>query len=247
MPFKRGDRIEFMHPKTREISGGIFLVSKGGKASFLSDNSELYSGSENSIRASDKPIPPNIQPKMDALVNGYAKGSRVQFEENGVMLYGTVVKGGLNVTVRMDGGESEMRGPSELFYPSQKPIEKDPPSEMDRWGLKGYKAYPSMSEETECFEATITLNGKPVLAARNEGRGGSNSYYPLKGAPVGVIGMFEEDATKWAQSHGTTLTFELHDLWIDFKANKADYGVTSKAYWADYQSLSENAIPDRKP
>ena len=42
--------------------------------------------------------------------------------------------------------------------------------------VKNVKHYPSMSEETLCFEATIYINGKSAGRVSNRGYGGCNSY-----------------------------------------------------------------------
>lgn len=42
--------------------------------------------------------------------------------------------------------------------------------------LRNVKINRSMSQETECFSATICLDGKPVGSAMNRGQGGANEY-----------------------------------------------------------------------
>lgn len=42
--------------------------------------------------------------------------------------------------------------------------------------VKNVKHYPSMSEETLCFEAIIYINGKSAGGVSNRGYGGCNSY-----------------------------------------------------------------------
>lgn len=42
--------------------------------------------------------------------------------------------------------------------------------------LKNVKIHPDMSEETNCFSASIYLNGKRVGTVKNSGRGGCNDY-----------------------------------------------------------------------
>jgi len=43
--------------------------------------------------------------------------------------------------------------------------------------LKSVKIHPDMSEETNCFSATIYLDNKRVGTVRNSGRGGCNDYH----------------------------------------------------------------------
>jgi hypothetical protein len=47
--------------------------------------------------------------------------------------------------------------------------------------VKGIKHFPSLSEETNCFSATIYVNGKKCAIAENRGNGGCTDYYPLEG------------------------------------------------------------------
>jgi len=46
--------------------------------------------------------------------------------------------------------------------------------------LKNFKHAEFASEETECFEATVYVDGKRFCTASNEGRGGPNNYHGLK-------------------------------------------------------------------
>ena len=43
--------------------------------------------------------------------------------------------------------------------------------------LKNVKFYESMSEETNCFEADVFINGKKIAYAKNTGQGGSTDYH----------------------------------------------------------------------
>lgn len=46
--------------------------------------------------------------------------------------------------------------------------------------LRGVKHAKFASEETECFEATVYINGKKEGLVRNDGKGGSNFYHPIQ-------------------------------------------------------------------
>lgn len=43
--------------------------------------------------------------------------------------------------------------------------------------LKNIKFYESMSEETNCFEADLFINGKKIAYVKNTGQGGSTDYH----------------------------------------------------------------------
>ncbi len=74
--------------------------------------------------------------------------------------------------------------------------------------LKNVKIHPDMSEETNCFSATICLDGKAVGEVKNDGRGGCNSYY-----------WGDRDASKrineWADKQPTEFEFEKLDQLVD--------------------------------
>lgn len=48
-------------------------------------------------------------------------------------------------------------------------------------GLSKFKYAAFASEETNCFEAVVTIDGKPVFHVSNEGRGGPDRHSPLPG------------------------------------------------------------------
>ena len=52
--------------------------------------------------------------------------------------------------------------------------------------LKNVKFYESMSEETNCFQADLFINGKKIAYVKNDGRGGSTDYnvHDFKDQPV---------------------------------------------------------------
>ena len=45
--------------------------------------------------------------------------------------------------------------------------------------LKNIKFYESMSEETNCFQANLFINGKKIADVRNQGQGGPTDYHVL--------------------------------------------------------------------
>jgi len=44
--------------------------------------------------------------------------------------------------------------------------------------IRNVKHAKFLSEETDCFEATVLIDGKVVGSVKNEGHGGNNFYYP---------------------------------------------------------------------
>ena len=45
--------------------------------------------------------------------------------------------------------------------------------------LKNIKFYESMSEETNCFQADLFINGKKIADVKNQGQGGPTDYRVL--------------------------------------------------------------------
>lgn len=74
------------------------------------------------------------------------------------------------------------------FHAAMKPL-------SDRIGFSSFKEYKSMSEETMCFNANITLDGKKVGYARNDGQGGETA-------------IFFDDVSMW-----DSLNAEIRRLW----------------------------------
>jgi len=50
---------------------------------------------------------------------------------------------------------------------------------MKRVSIKNVKFYESMSEETNCFQCDVYLDGKKVASAKNSGRGGCTDTYNI--------------------------------------------------------------------
>ena len=63
--------------------------------------------------------------------------------------------------------------------------------------VKNVKIADFASEETLCFQATVYVDGKRAFIAHNDGHGGANYYYPLKGG--------NRDAIKSVGKHAATL------------------------------------------
>jgi hypothetical protein len=90
----------------------------------------------------------------------------------------------------------------------------------ERLGFSGYKSYSAMSEETTCFSAQLTYNGKKVAHLRNEGQGGCTSIYwtnsdagdeimetfnRIIGGAEGIKIYFEGYISELAEKHNTSL------------------------------------------
>lgn len=234
--FKRNDRIKFVHPQRRETVHGVVAKVAGGKATVMTDDLETFTGPVGGLQGSDKPVPEPLLARL-GVGKAFAKGDRVCFDHRGETLHGVVTKGGAaRIVVVLDGGRQRTSGPAAGFRASDKPLPKDPPSEMDRWGVVDHRASARMSEETEAFTATVTYDGKPVAHARNDGRGGCNLYQPLPGQGRDLLDRLHADAAEWTRRNGGE-PFEPEDDWLSWAANERPFGVTAADHFAERARL----------
>ena len=74
--------------------------------------------------------------------------------------------------------------------------------------LSNVQIHPDMSEETECFSATICLDGKEVGSVKNYGQGGSHEY---DWQDLAIGAKVEE----WSETQDTEFDFERLDQIVD--------------------------------
>lgn len=168
-------------------------------------------------------------------MNTFKKGDRVEFRQkkDGPLEYGVVSKGGKRITVVLDGGTHQVSGPPAAFQPSTHPLPKDDPGPMDRYGVIGFKS--AGGEETERFECKITLDGKPIIIASNDGNGGSNRYRPFKWESAKdreLVVAFDKAATDWVLQlggDGTEKPYECGDFWLSWYVHERPFGITFAA------------------
>lgn len=166
----------------------------------------------------------------------FKKNDRVEFTYEGELIYGVVTKGGSKVKLTADGQKySYTVGEASLRH-STKPMPSDAPHLMDVYSLKKYAEHSAMSAETVAFSSEIQKNGVSIIAAKNNGCGGCNAYYPLSGG-YETVNKFEEDAKQWLIDHGMPKedVSEASNLWIIWKSSSAPFGVTATQYVADWQ------------
>ena len=224
---RKGDRVT-VRLEGKENPAVITKVTAAKVGVLLDDGRNgtmpSYAVTTGQIKPSSLPLPAGMK-QVD-----FKKGDRVELDYKGKVIYGVVKKGGTRVQVIADGGKEQFGVDPRNLRPSDVPLPKDPPHAMDAWGLKGYKANEAFSEETLMFQSEITLNGKAVISAKNDGRGGCNMYYPLEGG-YATVEKFLESAKQWLRDHGMPEDdiYEPGDNWINWKANEQPYGVTAKA------------------
>jgi hypothetical protein len=77
--------------------------------------------------------------------------------------------------------------------------------------LKGVKFSEQASQETNCFEATVYVNGKRAFTAHNDGRGGDDYYYPIGDAGAELLAS----AKAWAKTQTFTFNGKEHECGLE--------------------------------
>ena len=96
--------------------------------------------------------------------------------------------------------------------------------------LKNIKFYESMSEETNCFQADLFINGKKIASVKNQGQGGPTDYHVLdfknqqilRDAEAYCLSLPKEKITDTFEFQ-PTLESKIDDLfeaWLKVKAEK---------------------------
>jgi hypothetical protein len=139
--------------------------------------------------------------------------------------------------VTASDGEFEYTVPFGAIKPSDKPVEKDPPSPMDAYEVRKYKEVAG-HDDSQPFQAEIWKNGKKILIASNDGWGGSNNYSPANWESEGCkedLSQFHKDADAWQLQFGIKKPFEPADDWIAWYAYSRPVGITAAQYCKKYQ------------
>lgn len=69
-----------------------------------------------------------------------------------------------------------------------------------RLSLRNIKFAAFASEETNCFEATLCLDGDPIARVSNDGHGGCDDYEPLRSAVLATAFARLPEAEAYAKS-----------------------------------------------
>lgn len=113
--------------------------------------------------------------------------------------------------------------------------------------IKNLKYSEFASQETFCFEATVYVDGKRGFIAHNDGHGGSDYYYPVKGQSqeeyrrfIGLAEEFVLTLPKWsiegvADVFDVTIESHISGL-VSAELMRRDYtrGIKKRIYvWTD--------------
>lgn len=162
-----------------------------------------------------------------------SKGDRVQTEYKGQTVHGTVLRIAAGMAkVAVDGGRYTLRGPVTTFRPSDVQAPRDPPTPADRWAVTGYRSIRGHGD-SPTFHAWVTLDGRRVLEAMNDGHGGCNEYR----GDIAVQQQLRADTTAWAEALCPgALTFEQADTWLDWYVNQRPLGVLARTMLEEFKA-----------
>jgi hypothetical protein len=96
--------------------------------------------------------------------------------------------------------------------------------------LKAIKFYESMSEETNCFQGKLYINGKYVADVKNDGHGGNTDIYPIDNLTRQITAEAEKYLSHQPKKKCDTYDFEyirtleseVDDLFGDWLKAKED-------------------------
>lgn len=99
-----------------------------------------------------------------------------------------------------------------------------------KFELKAIKFYESMSEETNCFQGKLYINGKYVADVKNSGQGGNTDIYPVSKVTGEVIAEAEKYLSQQPKKkcdmydfeYVRTVESEVDDLLADWLQVKED-------------------------
>lgn len=97
--------------------------------------------------------------------------------------------------------------------------------------LKAIKVFPSLSEETTCFSASLWINGKRVGTADNRGEGGPTNYHP-----VDYKNPAHKEAIRAAEAWAKAQPDIVHDM--------SRYGVESFTTPCTLEHIIDNLVGD---
>jgi hypothetical protein len=94
--------------------------------------------------------------------------------------------------------------------------------------LKAIKFYESMSEETNCFQGKLYINGKYVADVKNTGQGGNTDVYPVDKLTGSIIAEAEKYLSMQPKKKDEMYDFEyirtveseVDDLFADWLEDK---------------------------
>lgn len=82
---------------------------------------------------------------------------------------------------------------------------------MKKWTIKNFRGHDA------AYACDVFLDGKKVISARQDGRGGCNVYHTYPDAPAGTLAAFKEMAREWGIANKAPYLSEIEDQWVIFQ------------------------------
>lgn len=166
--------------------------------------------------------------------NKFMKNDRVEFEVGSRTVHGILTDLSDGLRVVADGGKLCYTVPSERLRFSTRKLPKDPPHACDVWQLSSYRVTEG-NDGRETVVATVSLDCHPALIITSRRDGSPCRTAPMNG-DYNLVASFRQSIREWLGDHqiveGEVVDEE--DFWVDFKAHKAPFGVTTGAAIAEY-------------
>ena len=108
--------------------------------------------------------------------------------------------------------------------------------EIKTMELKKIKLFEEMSEETNCYVATVYINGKEAISVRNEGHGGCDTQYPIAPYDQSIIAAANDYCKK---NHPATVF--LHGSVTKDTMKQSDIMYADLETWCG-DKIQENAL-----
>lgn len=116
---------------------------------------------------------------------------------------------------------------------------RQPPDPMAAYSIAGYRQLPGL-EFTGAFYAWITLAGKPIVEALNNGLGEGNVYRGERAAQDALCAA----AKAWFASYGYLDKEEAESYWLEWYIEFRPSGATAQEYIAEvWETLVWPGLP----
>jgi len=237
-----GDRVSV--PVSGEQLLGTVLKGERHQSTVQLDDGRRLTLLSSFLEPSDIPLPEHIRART------FRKGDRIEFDHWTGTLQGVVSRGGSTPRVIIDGRADVFDiSPGRLRH-SDAPVRRDSPHPMDAWSVASYSSSERFSVKSKAYIAKVALEGKEVIQVIGSGQGEPTRFAPLgRETPRSVIADLAGDAMRWLIDHGMPehLIENPAEVWVEWKANEAPYGVTATDLVARLTSGMDTAPPEAEP
>jgi len=218
----KDDRVSL--PVSGERLLGTVLKGDRHQSTVLLDDGRRLTLLSSFLEPSEIPLPEHIRART------FVKGDRVEFDHWTGLRHGVVSRGGSVPRVYTDGRTDVFDISSGRLRHSDAPLRGDPPHPMDAWSVESYTSSAAFSVSSKAYMARIARDGIPIIQVIGSGQGEPTKYAVIgRDTDRSAIADLGTDATRWLMDHGMPghLIQRPAEVWIEWKANEAPYGITA--------------------